>query len=117
MISDLTAKIAALEVVVDKIYDHVDFLSMRKTASLVFGSDSELVGIPWGNMDDVRDGMDSIPKLEAIERLMSSDAVSHQIPHFAKNVIEAFFKEDFQGLGLLGLQARYVIQAVNPSIS
>ena len=108
MISDLDERMDHIERMLEKTLDHVDFLSMRKLASAVYGHDSTLLRIPWSCMDDVEQGMDSLPKLEALERLLTTDAVSDQIVHFARDVIQAFFTPEFQGHVLLGLQARYV---------
>lgn len=106
LVDDLGERMEALEVMCEKILDHVDFLSMRKTASAVYGHDSEMIRIPWGDMDAVAYGMQSLPYLEAIERLMTTDIVSDNVQHFVKDVIEAFFTPDMQGRAQLGLQQR-----------
>ena len=82
--------------------EKLDYLTLCKKANDLYGSDSTLVGIPWNCIEDVYEGLDSPDKLEAVQRLLFSDAIVDNKVHFMKQIMASFFSDEFRGRGFHG---------------
>ena len=82
--------------------DHLEYLTLKEKASEMVNSDSALVGIPWGTVEDMWLGIETVEQQQAIKRLLMTSIVSATDVHYMANVHAALFKEHFRGRLCLG---------------
>ena len=70
---------------------------LERKASMLLNKDLELVGLPWKTILEVDAGLDSMEKVEAVQRLLISSSVSSSESRYCSDVFKTFFHIDIRG--------------------
>ena len=100
---DRDDRLDRIESMLAKITEEVDFLALEKRAKQLVNVDSDLVGLPWRGIENVALALDSVDKIEAIQRLLQSPAVSTSQTRYFSDVFDVFFAKDIRGCFYNGL--------------
>ena len=65
--------------------------------------DSDLIELPWSGVEDIARSIESIDKIEAIQRLLQSSAVSSSKSRYFSDIFDVFFTKDIRGCFYNGL--------------
>ena len=100
---DRDALLARMSEQLTQVVDELAFLSLERRASQLVNEDSDYIGLPWSCVEDVDKGMDSLEKIQCIQRLLICPSVSSSQSRYMSDTFKIFFTEDFKGCFYNGL--------------
>ena len=100
---DRDEQLQRIERILGRIQEDLEFLSLEKRAGQMVDSDSDLVSLPWTTVEDIAAGISSVEKVEAVQRLLQSPAVSTSQSRYIGDVFAVLFAKEARGCFYAGL--------------
>ena len=80
-----------------RVEERVSYLTERARAAELSGPDSVLLEIPWRNINEVINGLNSPAKAQAFHRLMMSPIIAPMQVHFVSDMLDVLCSPEFRG--------------------